>query len=190
VPSELLALIVALVLAGVVQGAFIACDWLPGLAVPLDGGAYVRGHRIFGDNKTVRGALVMILATAVAAGVLFSMVPPFSPEPSFGWPALGALMGFAYIVAELPNSFVKRQLDIAPGAETTGAGRWVQYVADQSDSVIGVVILIGLVTDLPGDQLVGLAVVGAATHALFDVGLHRVGVKGRAKRPGPRAPRA
>lgn len=170
-------LIVVLLVAGTVQGVVIAKDLVPRLAVPLDGGRVVRGHRLFGDNKTVRGALVMIAGTTVAAAVLFPLIPPYSPPPWFGWAGLGALMGLAYIVAELPNSFVKRQLGIEPGAEATGAGRVVQYVVDQADSVIGVVVLLVLVTDIPGWQLAVALVVGTAVHAAFDVGLHRIGVK-------------
>ena len=40
--------------------------WLESLRVPLDGGATWRGRRIFGDNKTVRGAVVMIGVSTAA----------------------------------------------------------------------------------------------------------------------------
>jgi hypothetical protein len=32
----------------------------------------------------------------------------------------GASLGLVYILAELPNSFIKRRLDIAPGKNATG----------------------------------------------------------------------
>jgi hypothetical protein len=58
-----------------VLGAFVAhapvlrFDLLQRLKPPIDGGATFRGRRLFGDNKTWRGALVMscgiVLATLV-----------------------------------------------------------------------------------------------------------------------------
>ena len=36
-------------------------------AIPIDGGATVRGRRVFGDNKTLRGVVLLILFSALAA---------------------------------------------------------------------------------------------------------------------------
>ena len=56
------------VVAALVHVLVLKFRWLESLRVPLDGGATWRGRRIFGDNKTVRGAVVMIgVATAAAA---------------------------------------------------------------------------------------------------------------------------
>lgn len=48
----------------------------------------------------------------------------------------GFLLGAGYIIGELPNSLVKRQLDIVPGAATTGWEGALFWVMDQLDSVI------------------------------------------------------
>ena len=59
-----------------VLGAYLAhapvlrYDLLRSLKRPLDGGAKIRGRRVFGDNKTWRGAIVMFAGTFVAAVVL------------------------------------------------------------------------------------------------------------------------
>jgi hypothetical protein len=45
--------------APVAHAPVLKWDLLAGLARPLDGGACLRGRRIFGDNKTWRGAAVM-----------------------------------------------------------------------------------------------------------------------------------
>src|SRR5207247_7262960 len=51
------------ILGGVVHIAIIKLDLLPALArVPLDGGMSLRGRRVLGDHKTVRGAATMIAA--------------------------------------------------------------------------------------------------------------------------------
>lgn len=185
----LLMLIVVVLLAGMVQGVVIGLDLWPRAAVPLDGGRSWRNRRVFGDNKTVRGAVVMIGATTVVAAVLLPLVPPFAPAPWFGWAGLGALMGVAYIIAELPNSFVKRRLGIGPGQPSQGVAGTVQYVVDQSDSVIGVVVVLGVATDLSYNELAVIGAVGVAAHAAFDVGLHRVGVKGSPRGRSHRDPR-
>src|SRR5215218_2330110 len=41
-------------------------DLAPRLRRPLDGGATVRGRRLLGDNKTIRGAIVMAGGTLAA----------------------------------------------------------------------------------------------------------------------------
>lgn len=178
-------LVAVLLAGGVVQALVIRFDLLSRLAVPLDGGRSWRGARILGDNKTVRGAVVMIAATTLAAAVLLPLAPPSDDVPTVGWAGLGALMGVGYILAELPNSFVKRRLGIDPGSSASGRVRAVQYVVDQTDSVLGVELVLWLVLDLPADELVVLGLVGVAVHVLFDLLLHRVGVKNHITPPSP-----
>jgi hypothetical protein len=171
-------IIVVLFVAGSVQGLVVAKDLLPSLALPLDGGRTVGGRRLFGANKTLRGALVMIISTSLSSALLFSLVPPQSVVPTMGWAGLGALIGLAYIVAELPNSFVKRQLGIEPGAEAAGVGYVVQHLVDGADSIIGVVILLAVVTAIPIDDLLLLGLIGIAAHTSFDLALHVFDIKG------------
>jgi hypothetical protein len=67
----------ALLVFAPVLGAYVAhapvltLDLLPWLARPLDGGATLRGRRLFGDNKTWRGALVMFAGVLGAALLLW-----------------------------------------------------------------------------------------------------------------------
>ena len=138
--------------AGLVHVAVIKTHTLPRLArLPLDGGLRVRGRRVLGDHKTVRGAVVMISCTALFA-LLLSWVPasmkarlsvaPFQLAHAALW---GLLLGTGYILGELPNSFIKRQLGIAPGAAARGWQSKVFWVADQIDSVAGIFLLLWLV---------------------------------------------
>ena len=100
-------------------------DLLGPLKRPLDGGATLGGHRVFGDNKTLRGALVMASGTTLSAMALTRQrwfrerVPGELCEA----PAVyGVLLGVGVVVGELPNSFLKRRLGSRP--ETRGARRW------------------------------------------------------------------
>ena len=51
--------------------------------------------------------------------------------------ALGFALGAAAMLSELPNSFFKRQLDIAPGAPGGGPAMLFFYVVDQVDFLLG-----------------------------------------------------
>ena len=112
----------------------------------LDLGTTLRGRRVFGANKTWRGALVTVLGTACFATLLawvntrwlqWPVAVPFAAAHPFAW---GALLGSGYIAGELPNSFVKRQLDIAPGAPGSGVAGRVFWLVDQLDSLAGMLL--------------------------------------------------
>ena len=64
---------------------------------------------------------------------------PFAETHPWLW---GLLLGTGYIVGELPNSFAKRQLAIAPGAAGQGASGRVFWVIDQLDSLVGMLLFI------------------------------------------------
>ena len=67
-------LIAAFVLAGVAQTAWLGSRTSRRFAVPLDGARTFRGRRIFGDNKTARGFLVMVPAAGAAFCLLARLV--------------------------------------------------------------------------------------------------------------------
>jgi hypothetical protein len=146
--------------------------------VPLDGGRTFRGKRIFGDNKTWRGVVVMTGAAALLGGLQGALLgewaaragaAPFdyaaalrrlglpaaapgalaSPEAfPAAYALFGALGGIGYALGELPNSFVKRRFDVAPGAKGAGALGTAFFVADQADSAIAALVLCALLFDI------------------------------------------
>ena len=114
-------------------------DLLRGLKRPLDGGRTVRGRRLFGDNKTWRGALVMTAGVVGASGLLWR-----APRYRARLPAelrdadpllVGGLLGAAMVVGELPNSLLKRQLGIEPGKRGRSVAGIALAVWDQADFV-------------------------------------------------------
>ena len=106
--------------APVLHGPVLRGDLMPSLARPLDLGLSVRGRRVFGDNKTWRGALVMGAGTVGAslaldrAGWFRSRLP--APLREAGPWRYGPLLALGVVGGELPNSFLKRRLGIAPGS--------------------------------------------------------------------------
>ena len=98
-----------------------------------------------------------------------------------GYLALGAWAGFGFMAGELPNSFVKRQLDIAPGqAAASRAGAAVSFVVDRLDSIVGMLLAISLAAPTPWKTWVFVLVIGPGIHFAFSVLLYRIGVKERA----------
>ena len=123
------------------HGLCIKFGWLRSLAVPIDRGALFRGRALFGANKTYRGVIVVALGSA-AGYSLQRLVLELQPAvlrafPTFGLASFGFALGAAAMLSELPNSFLKRQLDIAPGAPGGGPAMLFFYVADQVDFLLG-----------------------------------------------------
>lgn len=119
-------------------------DWLAFLARPIDGGRTLRGHPLFGHSKTWRGPILVAIGSvgifALQRSVLheFPSIAAVEPVDYASLPVwLGAIAGAAAELAELPNSFTKRQLGIAPGHTATGVLSVVFYLWDQLDLLLG-----------------------------------------------------
>ncbi len=181
-------LVVAMSLAGVAHLAWLKSSWSKYFGQPLDGGLTYRGRRVFGANKMLRGLLVMPFAAALAFAALGPM-----RERLPGWLASGiwdltagyyALLGFAcglaFMLAELPNSFLKRQLDVPPGEAPRQ--KWLKpvcFVLDRCDSVLGVMVVVAATLPVPAQTWLWVLILGPASHALFSTLLHGIGEKVR-----------
>lgn len=134
-------LLVAASLSAVVSRFDVLARWY----IPLDGGRTLRGVRLFGDNKTWRG-----LAVAVAGAILgvflqrtvgirtnalgaISLLDYSHANPL----TMGSAMGLGAVLGELPNSFCKRRMGIAPGASAHGPLALFFFAWDQIDTVLG-----------------------------------------------------
>ena len=181
-------LILAFVLAGILQSLWLHNRLSQVLAIPLDGGRVFRGRPILGENKTLRG-FVMVPAAALAfaavaatislpQGVLPATVWQLTPT---GYAALGAWAGFGFMAAELPNSFVKRQFGILPGqAPANGLTRAICFTIDHIDSIVGMLAAVTVAVHTPWTTWLWVLILGPSVHLLFSWWLFRLGVKGRA----------
>jgi hypothetical protein len=178
-------LLAAFVLAGVAQTAWFRSPRSRALAWPIDGGLTVRGHRLFGPNKTVRGFIVMVPAAAAAFALLGWLLDPRAlglwALPPAGYAVLGAWAAAGFMAGELPNSFIKRQLGIDPG---TGASHpaawWLQFAADRLDSGIGMLAAVSLVVPTPWLTWLYVLLAGSALHWGFSAVMFHLGLKPRA----------
>lgn len=180
---------VAFVLAGLAHSAWLRTRISRRLTMPLDGGLRFRGRRVFGDNKTVRGFVVMVPAASLAFSSVAAAIVASSPDALSGlWPlsiagyaALGAWAGLGFMAGELPNSFVKRQLDIAPGSAPRGTlAAIVCFVGDRLDSILGALVALSLVVRTPPMMWLYVLLIGPGIHLAFSALLYRLGVKARA----------
>jgi hypothetical protein len=179
-------LVSAFSLAGAAQTAWFATPISRAFAIPLDGGFRLRGRRLFGANKTVRGLVVMVPAAAAAFALLAAAAEdaarawlwPISLG-SYAW--LGAWAAVGFMAGELPNSLLKRQLDIAPGARPEGRGAALgHFVLDRLDSGIGMLAALAFVVEVPWLTWAYVLLVGPLVHWSFSVVMFRLGLKQRA----------
>lgn len=164
-----------ILIAGLVHVAVITLDLVPQLARPIDAGRRWRGRPLLGSNKTWRGFVVMPAATAITIAAqqrlagrstrLDAIAPLVRGAPA-PW-IVGAICGAAYVLAELPNSFVKRRLGIAPGRSAPRA-RIVQYVVDQLDSVVGCAVAIRMLYRVETADAAASALLGAGCHVAVE----------------------
>ena len=167
--------------APLLHAPVLTFDWLLALRRPLDGGRTLGGKRVFGDNKTWRGALVM------AAGVLLATLALWPldawreelPQPvqDAGPLLIGLLLALGTVLAELPNSFLKRRLGIAPGAQRRSPAGWVLTLVDQFDIVLGIYLACLPVWAMPAGTLLAGIVVVTAVHLVLNVAGYALGAR-------------
>jgi hypothetical protein len=144
-----------LVLGNVLHMIVVKRNWFKSIAFPIS-------RKMFGDTKTYRGVIVLPILTGLFA--LLSSYYFGSFEISIAYDAfVGFGLGLAYILAELPNSYIKRRLGIATGAQSKNY-KYVQYFTDKADSLIGVLIFYFLATNFSFKTILVLFCVGLVIH--------------------------
>ena len=121
---------------------------------------------------------------------IFSVVGAYSLEAFFGPalanatfdfhrftpPELGLALGVTFILAELPNSFVKRRFGIAPGAR---AERYtlIFTLGDQLDSVVACGLLYVFLLGMPWTTFLVFLPIGVVSLLVVKRGLFHLGLK-------------
>lgn len=181
-------LVATMSLAGVAHALWLRSKTSLLLDGPVDFHLRVRGRRLFGPNKMWRGFAVMPLATALAFWAAGSLRPDLPEWLSKGmweisparYAALGLACGFAFMLAELPNSFFKRQLNIAPGMAPRGRGlAALFFLFDRVDSVLGVLIVLTALLPITPSTWAWVLLLGPGIHWLFSLWLYYLKVKVR-----------
>lgn len=126
--AHLFIAIFPIVLTGTLHMLLVKKNLFRFLSIPIS-------IRLFGANKTWRGILFMTLVNGLIlwfcdGALCWDLGHPFK---------LGAILGFAYVLFELPNSLVKRKLGIRPGEESKKHKYFFKFI-DRLDSSIGVAL--------------------------------------------------
>ena len=175
------------IFAGIFNMVWCKSPYLQRWYQPIDRGKTLAdGKRLFGDNKTWKGFFgmtVLGMLFSVIWGALSSVVPYMQAhnyfyvyhQNTFGFNVwIGLLLGLMYVLCELPNSFMKRRIDIAPGKEKQGAGKQFFVFLDQADSVIGMVFVVSWFYPLSFLTSVFYVMLGAGTHIVINIFLYKL----------------
>ena len=182
--ASLFYLMLPIIAAGVCNMVYVKLPVHRVLRAPVDGGRVLKdGRRLFGDNKTWKGFLGMIVLSSFWFSLQAALFCAFSwardlslvPFESLPWPFLpplcGALWGLGYALFELPNSFMKRRLGIQPGANLAGPRGLLFSVIDQADSVIGCCAALYAFYRYDLQTGLFLIAIGVVVHYTVNVGL-------------------
>lgn len=177
-------------IAGILHMVVVKKDLFASLRAPIDGGRTLGGKPIFGPNKTWRGLVFMVVATAllgVAQGALFGPWAASAGASSYdarlagsfalGYGALNAVLGLGYALGELPNSFLKRRIAIEPGKTGAGVLGAVFFLIDQADSVVYGLLLAWAFFPLGGSVVACGIVCLTGLHLFLNVALWAVKVR-------------
>jgi CDP-2,3-bis-(O-geranylgeranyl)-sn-glycerol synthase len=97
-----------------------------------------------------------------------------------GYALAGALAGIGFMAGELPNSFLKRQMDISPGEAPHGrVAAASHFLIDRLDSGVGMLLALALVIPVPWMTVATVLIVGPFIHWSFSILMFRLGLKGR-----------
>lgn len=154
---DILLIILILDIAGILHIVCIKKNYLSILAIPLS-------QRLFWDHKTWRWLIIMSFATAIIGSYFFSFIFSF-------------LLWLLWILGELPNSYIKRKLSIAPWAQKTWVASLIQYLADTFDSVVVIAVFLLLSFDLSWPFTSLIIVLWALNHAVLDSLCYFTGIK-------------
>jgi hypothetical protein len=160
--------------AHLAQAPVLRWDLMPALRRPIS-------RRLFGENKTWRGALVMNAGT-VAATVALHRVQAYRrrlpPSVAGADPVrIGLRLGFAVWAGELPNSFVKRRLGIPPGEQRRSPAGVVISVIDQADWVPAAWLLLSPVLQMRASEAARVTVIVAAVHVPINIIGYAIGAR-------------
>ncbi|MGH7496646.1 MAG: CDP-archaeol synthase [bacterium] len=167
------------------HGFCMKFKWLSFLGRPIDGGRTFRGRQLFGPNKTYRGIIAVGFGTAVGCGIQATVLHRLSTVRNLemidysyiNWLAFGFILGVAAMVSEMPNSFVKRQLGIAPGAAGNGAVGMLFYIIDQIDLLLGVWLVLSFVVEVTLTRVLWSVVFLFFSHQLITIAGYFLGMR-------------
>lgn len=185
---KMLVTMTPVILAGIMNMLFVRTSFCKKHNAPIDAGKlFFDGKRLFGENKTWTGFFGMIAAGAVSQTFWGIICLTILPDLNYFYEyhkntipfnlAAGALVGSAYVLFELPNSFIKRRLDIPCGKTDKGIKGIIFFLVDQIDSLIGVGLVFAAICPMPVWQYFLYILLGAAIHIAVNLILYKIKIR-------------
>lgn len=172
------------VIAGIINSIFCKTKLLNSLKKPMDfNKKLVDNKRIFGDHKTWKGFFGYIVFNIIFS-ILFGYIWKVTKLEHLNFfymnydntimynLFIGFLLGIFYALFELPNSFLKRRLDIEPGKTINGSKKVFFIILDQADSVFGIALVVWLFYPIGIWIYLLYILIGTVTHLLINMMLY------------------
>ncbi|MGH7600983.1 MAG: CDP-archaeol synthase [bacterium] len=171
------------------HGFCLKFKWLTFLAQPIDRERMFRGQRLFGSNKTYRGVIAVGLGTALGFGIQALVLHQITSlrhlelidYSRLNWFPLGFALGVAAMLSELPNSFIKRQLGIAPGTVANGLVGVLFYILDQIDMLLGVWLVLSFAVEVTLARVLWSVVFLFLAHQIITLAGYALGMRATAR---------
>ena len=176
--------LLAPIIAGIVNSIFCKSNTLNSLKKPMDfNKKFFDGKRIFGDHKTWKGFIGYIIFNIIFT-IIFSFIWRYTKLEQYNFfyinhsntlkfnLLIGVLLGLFYALFELPNSFIKRRLDITPGKTIKGKKRIIFILMDQADSVFGVALVVWFFYPIGIWIYLLYILIGTITHLIINMMLY------------------
>lgn len=172
------------ILAGILNMIWMKLPILKKIQTPIDCNKnFIDKKRIFGNHKTWKGIIGYLILNIIMMPIWGFICKITSlgrlnyfyiqNENTLVFNLLiGLLLGLAYSLFELPNSFLKRRLDIAPGKTPSGLKKIIFVILDQADSVFGCVLVVWLFYDMTFSFYFIYVALGAITHIILNMILY------------------
>ena len=153
--------LIPLILSNVLHMVLVKKNGWSGLAKPINAQA-------FGKNKTWRGVVFVSLVNAI----VFCIINSPNHDAFHGWEDvafnffIGGMYGLAYVLFELPNSWLKRRMGI-PAGGSPDRFKGLFMLLDKTDSALGVSLVFCVLSDFSWGDTALFFITASGLHFLF-----------------------
>ena len=172
------------IMAAILNMVWCKTHFLKKLQIPIDNGKnFVDGKRVFGKNKTWKGLIGYVILNTIM-GVIWGWICNAANLNQYNFfyinnsntflysLLIGFLFGLGYSLFELPNSFLKRRLNIVEGQSASGAKKVFFTILDQADSAFGCCLVICLFYQMSILFYFQYVLLATITHFVFNILLY------------------
>ena len=172
--AQFLIVLLPIMIPNILHMFVVRYDLLSSLRRPVN-------QKLFGANKTWRGFVVVPLLTipVLAMSVYMDGLLPEGAQVGMGTQPLipyAIVLGLIYCLGELPNSYLKRRMGIAPGQQAS-KHQGLFIALDHVDSSVPILAFFALTLDLEPFAYFQIWLSGVSLHFVINYLLYLAGVR-------------